>query len=232
MRLKTFLRSVFFRRKQHPRWPAFALLGILVASGILLLIPSVRELLISPTVLRDRVATFGPWGPVALFVYHVLQIVVAPLPGQPVDIVYGYLFGPALGSVLAVAGVFVGTVVAIGLSRTYGHPLVHAFIAERNARKLERAVSHRSVWFFLVAFLIPGAPVDILCLVLGLTRVPYWQAVLVANLGRLPVTVGGVLIGATGHSWNPMTLALIAVLIFVTSVLVVQILPRRWRVVR
>jgi len=81
---------------------------------------------------REAVASFvrawGPWMPVGTVTLHVVQILLAPLPGQVLDAVNGYLFGPWLGTLLSMVGVGSGSTLAMTLARRFGRPLVERFL--------------------------------------------------------------------------------------------------------
>lgn len=220
-------------RRKHVRQGAVAVfVAVLALSVVLMLVPASRDFLTSPTALRDVVTRFGTLAPLAIIAYYIVQIIIVLAPGQPLDVTVGYLYGLQVGSFIAAIGVFLGTTLAIALARRFGHPFVRNIMKTRRLRRLEAALSHRSRWFFLALFLIPGTPADLLCLLFGLTKVPFWQAVTIANLGRLPTTIGGVLLGATGRSWSPLSLGALSLAVFLVIFTLSQLLPWRWRVYR
>lgn len=232
MRLLDSIRAWLPRRKHVRPGAVGVFVGILALSIALMLVPSSRVFLTSPTALRDVATRFGTIAPLAIIAYYIVQIIIVPAPGQPLDVTVGYLYGLQAGSLIAAIGVFLGTTLAIALARRFGHPFIRNFVETRRLRRLEAALSHRSRWFFLALFLIPGTPADLLCLLFGLTRVPFWQAVTIANLGRLPTTIGGILLGATGRSWSPLPLGILSLAVFLVIFTLSQLLPRRWRVFR
>lgn len=57
---------------------------------------------------RRLVEDAGAWGPLVLIGMQVVQVVVAPIPGQITGLVGGYLFGPVLGVVYTTIGATIG----------------------------------------------------------------------------------------------------------------------------
>jgi len=81
-------------------------------------------------VFRDRgrmevlVQGWGAWGSVAIILLQVLQTIVAPVPGQVIGFVSGYLFGIWWGLLYCMVGMLAGSFLVILLARRCGRPLV------------------------------------------------------------------------------------------------------------
>lgn len=152
---------------------------------------------------RAYVRSFGVWAPVALIVLQALQIVLAPIPGQVLAAVAGYLFGPWWGTLYNMIGITIGSTAAFWLSRRFGRSYVERMIDDDALSTFDTLAERRGLLTLFVLFLIPGLPDDALCFVGGLTPIPLRKLVLVAIVGRTPafflVNVLGGLI-ATGHT--------------------------------
>jgi uncharacterized membrane protein YdjX (TVP38/TMEM64 family) len=142
---------------------------------------------------------------------QVAQVLVAPIPGQLVGLVAGYLFGFWLGLGLTMAGLALGTFLAIGLGRLLGEGVVRRLVPKKHLDRFDALIAGGGLWNFFLIFLLPLFPDDAACFLAGLTRLPLWQLVGVALLGRLPgmavltfvgasagegSTVGSVVLGA------------------------------------
>lgn len=207
---------------------AFTLLAVVVLLSVALYLnEGTREFLTSPTALREQVEGFGVFAPLVVVAYHVLQVVFAPVPGQPVDVASGYLFGPYLGSITALIGIYLGSFFAILLAREFGRPVVEHLVSEAGVRKMDRYLDRRSMWFFILLFLLPVSPGDLLCFALGLTRVSLWKTMGVVLLGRTPVVITAVLVGYTGSHLSPLEFVAIAAVVIVALLLMLQFIPHR-----
>jgi len=171
------------------------------------------------------VMEWGAWGPLVIILLQILQTIVAPVPGQVIGFVSGYLFGLWWGTLYCMFGMLVGSFTVTLLARRYGRPLVVQLAnpntlarmdgwIERHAESPQRA----ELILFLI-FLLPFVPDDIACLLAGLTPLPIWRILLLAAIGRFPGLVVPVLIGAgsveiTTWQWTLLLamLILIAVL--------------------
>lgn len=124
------------------------------------------------------------------------QVVVAVIPGEPLEIAGGFAFGAVEGTLLCMAGAMTGSVIVFALVRKYGMRVVEIFFT-RDKLKAVRFLKNDKKRDFLLAliFILPGTPKDLLCYFAPLTDIkwPLWLAI--CSLGRFPSivtsTVGG-----------------------------------------
>jgi uncharacterized membrane protein YdjX (TVP38/TMEM64 family) len=179
------------------------LIGIILVTGFVVLWFSPgRALLTDPEKLRDTIRGLGPWAPVFIILYQAFQVILAPIPGQAVDIANGYVFG-WWGVLVSLAGIMLGSMIAVFLAREYGRPLLRQLLGEPTTVLIDNYL-HRGravLWFLL---LMPGTPDDLLCFAYGLSRIPYWRVILIILLGRSPGIILAVGLGATGSGISPI----------------------------
>ncbi|HFD40364.1 MAG TPA: TVP38/TMEM64 family protein, partial [Anaerolineae bacterium] len=87
--------------------------------------------------IRAWVEGLGPWGPAAIILLEAAQTLLAPLPGQAIELVSGYLYGPWWGSLLAMIGIALGSSLAFGLARRFGRPLAVKLAGRRSMDRLD-----------------------------------------------------------------------------------------------
>lgn len=153
-----------------------------------------------PENFRDWVEASGFTGQLAYIGMVIVQIIVALIPGEALEIAGGYAFGALEGTILCLIAATLGSLIVFGLVRRFGVRLVEVFFPLEKLRSLRflQASRKRDVLFLLI-FMIPGTPKDLLCYFAGLTdiKVPVW--LLICSIGRLPSiitsTVGGNALG-------------------------------------
>ena len=103
----------------------------------------------------------------------VLQIVVAIIPGEPLEIAAGYAFGALEGTLLCLIGALVGRVAVFLLVRRFGVRAVEVFFPLEKVQSLRFLQNEKKLtfWVFFLFFL-PGTPKDVLCYIVGLTKLP------------------------------------------------------------
>ncbi|MFQ9051930.1 MAG: VTT domain-containing protein [Oscillospiraceae bacterium] len=91
--------------------------------------------------------------------HGVLQVVVAVIPGEPLEISGGYAFGALRGSVLCLLGGVLGSVAVFALVRRFGRELVEIFFPREKLEKLKflQSSPKRDALFWLI-FTVPGTP--------------------------------------------------------------------------
>lgn len=153
--------------------------------------------------LQAWVADQGVLAPLAMVALIVAQIVVAVLPGEPVELGAGYAFGFWEGTALCLLGGVIGTVLVVALVKTLGMRVVGLFFSpEKIAQTKWLKDSPRFELLMLVCFLVPGTPKDILTYVAGLTTCPAWRIVVITTVGRVPSIVSSTLAAGLAAEGN------------------------------
>lgn len=148
---------------------------------------------------RDRmikiVNDLGPLAPLAYIVLQITQTVVAPIPGNLVGGIGGYLFG-WWGVLWTTVGATVGATLVFWISRKFGRKFVEKYVKKESLEKFDFILnSKRASWLLFLIFIIPGLPDDVVCYLAGLTKVPLKKLVLIFAVGRLPAVIGNNYIG-------------------------------------
>lgn len=152
---------------------------------------------------RSWVEAQGPLAPLAMGALVLAQIVVAVLPGEPVELAAGYLFGFWEGTAICLAGSLAGTLVITALVRALGMRVVRLFFSEEQVRGVSwLRDSRRFELLMFVVFLIPGTPKDVLTYAAGLTTCPWWRVAAIATVGRVPSIVTSTLAAGFASEGN------------------------------
>ena len=157
-----------------------------------------------PEQFRSWVDGHGALGWVAYAAMVFLQVVVAVIPGEPLEIAGGYAFGAWVGTLLCLAGAVLGSAAVFALVRRWGRPLAEVVFPKEKLDKLQflHSSPKRTALLWLI-FTAPGTPKDLLCYFAGLTDMKWRTWLLIATVGRLPSivtsTVGGSALGEQNY---------------------------------
>ncbi len=118
---------------------------------------------------------------------QVLQVFIAFIPGEAVEIAGGLAFGAWEGLLLSLIGVAIGSCIIFFFSKTLGLKFVRLFVSEErlNDLALIRSDSRLNLLVFLM-FFIPGTPKDALTYIVGLTRMKLPAFLLISLVARIP----------------------------------------------
>jgi uncharacterized membrane protein YdjX (TVP38/TMEM64 family) len=141
--------------------------------------------------LRTWLMGFGPLAPLMYVLFYAAQILIAPLPGNFLAVLAGYLFGFWNGLLLSLIGLTVGACLAVLIARTFGRPLLERFFSHAELVRWERKLRLRSplVWYVFFLFPVP----DLVMYVAGLGTLQLRWLLPAILLGRAT----GILIGIT-----------------------------------
>lgn len=158
-----------------------------------------------PELFRQWVDGLGLWGKAAYVGMCILQVVVAIIPGEPLEIAGGYAFGAWWGTALCLIGAVLGSAAVFALVRRWGRPLAEVVFPKEKLDKLQflHSSPKRTALLWLI-FTAPGTPKDLLCYFAGLTDMKWRTWLLIATVGRLPSivtsTVGGGALGDRNYT--------------------------------
>jgi uncharacterized membrane protein YdjX (TVP38/TMEM64 family) len=169
-----------------------------------------------PAAIRGWIEQFGPLAPLAFFLLNVIQIVAAPIPGYPIQVLGGVLFGFIPGSIITVGGLTVGGILAAWLGRRLGRPWLEKRLGAETLEHWGQAAHIDSFWTWWLILLIPVG--DIPYFVAGLSRIRLSVLALAILASRGPFTV---LIVWLGDSVTGLPLTWIAVSIAVVVLIVI-----------
>lgn len=129
--------------------------------------------------------SFGIWSPLITIVLVLLEVIIAPVPGGLLPVATGFVFGPYLGTVYTWLGNVVGSIVVFSLARYFGKPLVEKIADPKKVDFYHDFISKKS-YILWILYIIPLFPVDILGLVLGLTKIKFKKFSLVISICFIP----------------------------------------------
>lgn len=129
----------------------------------------------------------GPVGFLILLGMQFLQVVVAFIPGEVVQVAAGLLYGPWVGALLIIVGCVISSAFIFVLVHKLGAPFVQSVVPTKyldKFRKFEASGKLNIVVFIL--FLIPGLPKDTFTYLVPLTDMNMRTFLLLSNVGRIP----------------------------------------------
>ena len=166
-----------------------------------------------PELFRQWVDQQGPLGPLAFMGMVILQIVVAVIPGEPLEVAAGYAFGALEGTLWCLLGAFAGRTVVFLLVRRFGARAVEVFFPLEKLQDLKFLQNQRRLtfWVFFLFFL-PGTPKDVLCYIVGLTRLPLRSWLIISAIAPIPSivtsTIGGDALGMGNYAFAALVFVL------------------------
>jgi uncharacterized membrane protein YdjX (TVP38/TMEM64 family) len=202
-----------------------AVLLVIVYVAVLLLITiyfavNFREIS-SAESFRDYVLSFGARGVLVGLGLQLLQIFVAFIPGEIIEVGLGYAFGAIMGTAICYIGVAIASALMFLLIKKYGMKAIDLFDAKDkldNLKFVRKYVNDhdklRTITFIL--FFIPGTPKDLFTYFFALTPLTLGEFLAISLIARIPSVVSSTVGGMLIHNENYIAAT---VLFVVTAVL-------------
>ena len=187
---------------------------VLFLVGIMFALRPILSFIANPDEFRVWLDEHGLIGYAALVGVSALQVIIAFIPGEVVEIAAGYAYGAVPGMLLCLAGTAIGSSIVFGLTRKFGIKLVEAFISREKIASLRFInTSKKRDWLTFLIFFIPGTPKDVVTYFIGLTPMKLKTFLAISLVARIPSvvssTIGGNALGTRSYTF--------AVLIFVLT---------------
>lgn len=173
--------------------------------------------------LVERVQNAGAAGVFVLLGMQFLQIVVAFIPGEVVQLAAGLMYGPWLGALFILVGCVISSAIVYQLVHKLGAPFVQGMVSTEHLERFKKFEETGKLDIIVfVLFLIPGMPKDVFTYIVPLTNMPFGRFLALTNIGRIPGVLGSTYAAAgfaNGEIVGPLVviglLAVLAVLAIV-----------------
>ena len=181
--------------------------------------PEITRLVSHPKKFRDFILSYGRISSLIFILFQILQVVIAVIPGEVVQIAGGYIFGTFMGTVYSLIGIIIGYIIVFFTVRLFGFRLVKQLVSEKDLQKFYKLInSPGSEFVIFLLFFLPGIPKDVLVYICGLTPVKPVQFFIIVIAARIPAMVGASFIGANIQRENyymAIAITIISCILFV-----------------
>ncbi len=123
--------------------------------------------------LAKMIENTGAWGMAVFVLLQILQIVILPLPAALCYIPGVQIWGELVATLLASAGVLIGSVIAYFIGKIWGRKAVVWIAGEETTQKYASYFGKKGKTIFVLMQILPFFPDDILCMVAGLTSMNF-----------------------------------------------------------
>jgi len=153
----------------------------------------------------DKIKNQGFAGILTAIGIQIFQVVFAVIPGEPIEIAMGYLYGTFGGLAVCLFGIFIGSLIILYIVKLLGVSFVSKLIKKETMAKLNFLHNTKSLeTVVFIMFLIPGTPKDLLTYFVPLTSMKPFRFLLIATFARIPSVITSTLVGASlgSNKWG------------------------------
>lgn len=178
-------------------------LALMTLAGVYVVMPLIRQYFggtsageMDLSFFRSMMEQSPVKGRVIYVVLQVLQVFIALIPGEVVEIAGGLLFGAVEGTLLSLLGVAIGSSVIFLLTKQLGIRFVELFVSREKIDSMKFINSDKRLnMLVFIVFFIPGTPKDLLTYFVGLTRMKLHTFLLISLIARVPSVLTSALAG-------------------------------------
>lgn len=148
-----------------------------------------------------------------------IQILFPIVPGEPIELLAGYLFGKIDGTLICFICEALGSIIVILLVKRFKKKITSVYYEDNIFNKLNKFKQKKYFPIFALIFIMPGTPKDLLCYFAGIADYDLFSALLIVTVGRIPSIITSTL--AAGFLKEKRVL--ISIIIYAITVLICTI---------
>ena len=170
--------------------------------------------------IRAHLSALGIRGRVTVSVLSMLQVALAFLPAEPVQVIAGLSFGFLDGAIACTVGVFLGRSLIYFLYKSFGDTLREYFDKNLSIDLSGIGRSGKLVIAILILYLLPAIPYGMICFLAATSGMKYHRYAIVTTVGAIPSVCIGVGLGhmALSASWVISVIVFAAIVVLLALV--------------
>lgn len=154
----------------------------------------------------DFINSLGVWGYLLLLLIQILQVVIAIIPGEPIEIIAGIMYGTFGGLALCLLGILIATVSIYYIVRKLGQKKLAIIYEKEENNKFAFLFKKENITYLVfILFLIPGTPKDVLTYICPFTKIKPITYFLIAVFARIPSVISSTMLGDNLMQHNIVT---------------------------
>ena len=176
---------------------------IAILSVIILLILTffVGKLIINevndPSIFKNKLDSLGIFGYIIFISISIIQVLLALIPSEAIEIAGGYAYGPIIGTILVLTGVTIGSIIVILLTKKYGKRFVNIFYDDKKIEEIKIFKDEKKLTkLIFILFLLPGTPKDLITYLVGLSKLKLSTYLILTTIARIPNILVSTLAGS------------------------------------
>jgi len=138
----------------------------------------------TPEGIESYIQRFAPYSHLVFFLIQLASVILAPIPSNLTAAAGALLFGALPAFLLTTGAVVLGSAVVFQLARILGQPFAERFLSGAFFERYGEVIRRKRDSFLFLAFLFPFFPDDLLCIMAGLTDIPFRRLLFLVAVAR------------------------------------------------
>ena len=168
------------------------LLIITAITLIIIYLPNIYKLIDKDNQdnLINKIRNKGINGWFIFLLIQILQVVISFIPGEPVEVIGGVIYGAFGGLLTCMLGCLIGSMIVYFLSFKIGKSFIKLFVKEKDFNEVKFLKNEKRVEeLVFIFYFIPGTPKDIITYLAPYTKIKPLKFFLISTFARIPSIV-------------------------------------------
>ncbi len=172
--------------KHTKTWRAALIAAIVILAALSLFLGRTDALnrLHSLEGVKELIQSAAPWSHLVFLLLQITSVILAPIPSNVTAMAGGACFGFPWGFFMTFVSVTCGSLLTFTLSRVLGQKWAQRLVKKKVSDKYLHLIQRKRDSFLLLVFLFPFFPDDIICILAGLTDIPFRRFALIVLCTR------------------------------------------------
>ena len=137
--------------------------------------------------LINKIRSKGIKGWFIFLLIQILQVVISFIPGEPVEVIGGVIYGAFGGLLTCMLGCLIGSMIVYFLSLKIGKSFIKLFVKEKDFNEVKFLKNEKRVEeLVFIFYFIPGTPKDIITYLAPYTKIKPLKFFIISTFARIP----------------------------------------------
>ena len=165
------------------------LLIITAITLIIIYLPNIYKLIDKDNQdnLINKIRSKGIKGWFIFLLIQILQVVISFIPGEPIEVIGGVIYGAFGGLLTCMLGCLIGSMIVYFLSLKIGKSFIKLFVKEKDFNEVKFLKNEKRVEeLVFIFYFIPGTPKDIITYLAPYTKIKPLKFFIISTFARIP----------------------------------------------
>ena len=163
--------------------------------------------------LQRAIKDAGVYGVLICLGLQFVQVVVAFIPGEVVQIAIGYVYGTVAGGFITLFGALISSIFVFYLVRKLGAPFVQGMIGDKDSKRIGFLQNSKNLnSLVLILYLIPGLPKDLFNYIFPLTKIRPSAFFILSTVARAPAIFASTFVASAFKNGEYLQMAVVIVI--------------------
>lgn len=167
---------------------------------------------------KNHIQNLGWKGWFTVLTIQVLQIFIAIIPGEIVEILSGVLYGALGGLFICLVGLIIGSTSIYFTVKFFANKYILKYKEKLKNYSFLNNPKKINIYIFIL-FLIPGLPKDIFIYLIPFLPIKFATFLLISSIARIPSILSSTIVGGSLIKGNYITSVIVFIIFLVLGVL-------------